>query len=73
MKIKQSKVDEMKDQRELLVGQLRQQMNSDDILHVMIGETSNTQYTVIEEHIQKHRDMADIIRQNLYAQDNILK
>lgn len=63
----------MRDQRETLVVQLRQQMNSDDILHVMIGETTNTQDNVIDEHIQKHRETADLIRQNLSAQDNVLK
>lgn len=63
----------MKEQRQSLVGQLRDQMNSDDILHVVIGETATSQETVIEEHVKRHREMADVIRQNLTAQENILQ
>lgn len=63
----------MKEQRHLLLTQLREQISRDDIVHVMIGENTSTQDAVIEEHLEKPREMADIIRQNLMAQDNILK
>jgi tyrosine-protein phosphatase non-receptor type 23 len=63
----------MRNQRESLVNQLRQQMKEDDILHMMVGETSDNRDSVIADHLKTHRDLADIIRQNLTAQDNILK
>ena len=66
-------MDEMKQQRALLVTQLRDHMNSDDITRVMIGESPTNQDSVIQDHLQKHRQVADIIRQNLTAQDNVLR
>lgn len=63
----------MKEQRQLLVIQLRDQMSNANILHAMIGESNNTQDAVIEEHLQRPREMADVIRQNMAAQENILK
>ena len=63
----------MKQQRAQLMRQLREQIGSDDITRVIIGESSSNQDSVFEEHLQKHRDSADIIRQNLSAQDNILR
>ena len=63
----------MKQQRALLVTQLRDHMNSDDITRVMIGESPTNQDSVIQDHLQKHRQVADIIRQNLTAQDNVLR
>ena len=63
----------MKTQRQQLLDQLRGQMNGDNILHAMIGESSSTQGAVIEEYLQKPKEMADVIRQNLTAQDAILK
>ena len=51
--------------------QLRDQINNDDITRLMIGEAN--QDSIMEEHLAKHRDKADLIRQNLAAQDNILK
>ncbi|XP_019849415.1 PREDICTED: tyrosine-protein phosphatase non-receptor type 23-like isoform X1 [Amphimedon queenslandica] len=68
-----NKVEEMKTQRQELLDQLRGQMNNDDILHAMIGESSSTQGAVIEEYLQKPKERADVIRQNLTAQDAILK
>ena len=63
----------MKSQRQQLIDQLRSQMSNDNILHAMIGETASSQSSVIDEYLQKPREMADTIRQNLTAQDNILK
>ena len=63
----------MKTQRRQLLDQLRSQMNADDIVHAMIGESSTTQGGVIEEYLQKPKEKAEVIRQNLTAQDAILK
>lgn len=63
----------MKSQRQQLIDQLRSQMSNDNILHAMIGESASSQGSVIDEYLQKPREMADTIRQNLTAQDNILK
>lgn len=66
----------MKQQRQLLVQKLRDQMKSDDITRELIGEMGSAgggQSTVMEEHLLPHRQVADLIRQNLSAQENILK
>ena len=66
----------MKQQRKQLVGKLREQMKSDDITRELIGEMSSAgggQDSVIEEHLQPHRQVAELIRQNLTAQENILR
>ena len=68
----QSKVEKMRQQRRMLVGQLREQINSDDITKTMVGHLGSDKEVFISEHMKRHREVADIIRQNLSAQDNIL-
>ena len=63
----------MKSQRVSLISQLRDQIAGDDITRVIIGELSTNRDAVFDEHLRQHRDVADTIRQNLTAQDNILR
>lgn len=56
----------------MLVGQLREQINGDDITKTMVGHLGSDKEAFISEHMKRHRELADIIRQNLAAQDNIL-
>ena len=62
----------MSAQRRMLHGQLRDQMNNDDITKNLVGRLGNEADSFIEEHMKRHRDLADILRQNLVAQENIL-
>lgn len=68
----QGKVEKMRQQRRMLIGQLREQINSDDITKTMVGHLGSDKEVFISEHMKRHRELADIIRQNLSAQDNIL-
>ena len=63
----------MRQQRVTLTQQLRDQIGEDDITRVIIGELSTNRDALFDEYLQKHRAIADIIRQNLSAQDNILR
>ena len=56
----------------MLIGQLREQINSGDITKTLIGHLGSDKDVFINEHMKRHRELADIIRQNLAAQDNIL-
>lgn len=62
----------MKKQRSMLLARLREQISSDDITKVLIGHLGIDQDTFIDEHMKKHREIVDVIRQNLAAQDKIL-
>jgi len=66
------KVDQMKKQRSMLLARLREQISNDDITKVLIGHLGVDQDTFIDEHMKKHREIVDVIRQNLAAQDKIL-
>ncbi len=63
----------MRQQRVNLTQQLRDQIGNDDITRVIIGELATNRDSLFDEYLQKHRGVADIIRQNLSAQDNILR
>ncbi len=62
----------MQQQRKMLVGQLRDQINSDDITKNLVGHLGTESDVFIEEQMKKHKEISDLIRQNLSAQDNIL-
>ena len=62
----------MKKQRSSCLVRLREQISGDDITKTLIGHLGSDQSAFIEEHMKKHRDIVDIIRQNLTAQDKIL-
>lgn len=68
----QGKIEKMKQQRRMLIGQLREQINSDDITKTMVGHLGSDKEVFISDHMKRHRELADIIRQNLAAQENIL-
>ena len=68
----QAKIREMQQQRKMLVGQLRDQINSDDITKNLVGHLGTESDAFIEEQMKKHKEVSEIIRQNLAAQDNIL-
>lgn len=57
----------------MLAKQLRDQINSDDITKALIGHLGSDQETFIEEHMKRHREIADIIWKNLSAQERILE
>ena len=63
----------MHKQRDMLVKQLRDQINSDDITKTLIGHLGADQESFINEHMKRHRDVADIIRMNLAAQERIFE
>lgn len=62
----------MKMQRSSFLARLREQISGDDITKSLIGHLGSDQSAFIEEHMKKHCDVVDIIRQNLAAQDKIL-
>ncbi len=69
----QGKINQMRQQRSMLVKQLRDQMNSDDITKSLIGHLGSDQEAFVEERIKKHREVADVIWKNLSAQERILE
>ncbi len=62
----------MKKQRKALIGQLRDQINRDDITKTLIGHLGSDKEVFIDEQMRQHREIADIVRKNLEAQENIL-
>ena len=56
----------------MLVGQLRDQIGTDDITKTLIGHLGSDQEAFIEEHMRRHRELSDLVRQNLSAQERIL-
>ena len=56
----------------MLVEQLRGQINEDDITKNLVGHLGTEADSFIDEQMKKHRELSDIIRQNLSAQENIL-
>ena len=68
----QGKIEEMKKQRKALIGQLRDQINRDDITKTLIGHLGSDKEVFISEQMRQHREIADIVRKNLEAQENIL-
>ncbi len=69
----QGKIEEMKKQRRALIGQLRDQINRDDITKTLIGHLGADKELFIDEQMRPHREIADIIHKNLNAQNNILQ
>lgn len=63
----------MKKQRRALIGQLRDQINREDITKTLIGHLGADKEVFIDEQMKPHREIADIIRKNLDAQNNILR
>ncbi len=68
----QGKIEEMKKQRKALIGQLRDQINRDDITKTLIGHLGSDKEVFISEQMRQHREIADIVRKNLEAQEKIL-
>lgn len=56
----------------MLTMQLREQMDGDDITKLLIGHLGSDMEAFIDEQMKRHRDIADIVQQNLTAQDKIL-
>ncbi len=56
----------------MLLTQLREQVNNDDITKNLVGHLGSEADTFIEDRMKRHKDVAEIIRQNLTAQENIL-
>ncbi|KAH9498601.1 Tyrosine-protein phosphatase non-receptor type 23 [Bulinus truncatus] len=67
------KVSEMKDQRKLLVDQFREKIHNDDITNVLVTQEVTDKDAVFKEQLKKHDQIVTYIRQNLSAQDNILR
>lgn len=59
-------------QRRMLLTQLREQVNKDDITKHLVGHLGSEADSFIEDRMKRHREVAEIIRQNLLAQENIL-
>lgn len=48
-------------------------MSHDDITKNLVGHLGNDQEVFMEDHMKQFKELATIIRQNLTAQDNILR
>ena len=54
------------------MGQLREQISSDDITKNLVGHLGTETDSFMEEQMKRHKELSDVVRQNLAAQDNIL-
>lgn len=68
-----SKVDEMRGQRAQLLDKFRQDVHSDDITGKLIISKPEQALEVFEKELKKYDQQVKVIRQNLSAQDNILR
>lgn len=69
----QKEVEKMTKQRQMLVSRFREQMSHDDITKNLVGHLGNDQEMFMEDHMRQFKEIANVIRQNLAAQENILK
>ncbi|XP_063708485.1 LOW QUALITY PROTEIN: tyrosine-protein phosphatase non-receptor type 23 [Culicoides brevitarsis] len=67
------KVDEMKAQRDQLLHQLRESINSDDITSKVIAWGDKKIEKLFEQELAKHEKIVALLEQNMNAQGNILK
>ncbi|XP_059145278.1 tyrosine-protein phosphatase non-receptor type 23-like [Physella acuta] len=67
------KVNDMKEQRKTLLHQFREKIHTDDITHVLVTQEVTDKAAVFKEQLKKHDQVVGYIRQNLMAQDNILR
>ncbi|PSN50877.1 hypothetical protein C0J52_12740 [Blattella germanica] len=67
------KVEEMKRQRAMLATQLRESTCQDDITHLLVTHTGESQDSLFNQELQKHQRYVSLIEQNLTAQESILK
>ncbi|KAI8775935.1 tyrosine-protein phosphatase non-receptor type 23 isoform X3 [Biomphalaria glabrata] len=67
------KVNEMREQRKALVDQFREKIHNDDITNVLVTQDITDKASVFREQLKKHDQVVTYIRQNLSAQDNILR
>lgn len=63
----------MTKQRQMLVSRFREQMSHDDITKNLVSHLGNDQEMFMEDHMRQFKEIANVIRQNLTAQENILK
>ncbi|XP_053386604.1 tyrosine-protein phosphatase non-receptor type 23-like [Mercenaria mercenaria] len=68
-----SKIEEMKTQRQTLEEQLRKEVLEDDITGVLCKQESINREVLFSEQLKKHDKTSGLIRQNLTAQNNILR
>jgi hypothetical protein len=72
MKVR-DKVDEMKKQRNYLVKQFQQNLESDDISKKALAERELDNKQLVEVELKKHDHAIELITKNLEAQEIILK
>ncbi|XP_052237529.1 tyrosine-protein phosphatase non-receptor type 23-like isoform X2 [Dreissena polymorpha] len=68
-----SKIEEMRTQRQTLEEQLRKSILEDDITAVLCKKESFNKESLFSEQLKKHEKTTSLIRQNLSAQNNILR
>ncbi|KAK6622648.1 hypothetical protein RUM43_008490 [Polyplax serrata] len=68
-----SKIDEMKQQRLLLAGQLRDLVCQDDITRQVITFSGERIEDLFDQELKKYDKYVSLIEQNLVAQENILR
>ena len=68
-----SKVEEMRDQRTKLQEDFREQVMNDDITKKLVVHKDKGMPEIFEIELKKHEPSRKILRQNLLAQENILK
>ncbi|KAI5640662.1 BRO1-like domain-containing protein [Phthorimaea operculella] len=66
------KAREMQTQRDMLINQLREAINSDDITSQLLARSSEPREEIFKEELEKHTPKVKIIEQNLAAQENII-
>ncbi|XP_015793456.1 tyrosine-protein phosphatase non-receptor type 23-like [Tetranychus urticae] len=66
------KVQEMKNQRASLEKQLREEVQSDDVLKHVIAHSKDELETIFEKELAKYDKTVSLLEQNLAAQENIL-
>ncbi|KRT83132.1 tyrosine phosphatase [Oryctes borbonicus] len=68
------KVEEMRNQRTMLWGQLRDAVHQDDITGILVTKQNEPNLDqLFQKELDKHKKLADLIEQNATAQDNICK
>lgn len=66
------KVNEMRQQRGMLMAELREAINHDDITQKVVTFTGESKADLFREEMSKHQKQINLISQNIAAQENIL-
>ena len=68
-----SKIDEMKSQRLMLENQLKEAMDSDDVMKLVLAHAKEEVEIIFQKEIKKYDKFVSLLDQNMSAQENILR